>query len=79
MVLKGTPDGMPEIVANTAYETAKKSYPDFYQLVSFEQWIEFLIRSNLVQHTERKYLLTSLGNAFLGYMFARRLLPQKQF
>jgi len=52
------------------YEASKTLYPDLYKDYSFDQWLGFLQRMNVVTERERRLFITVAGREFLKYLIA---------
>ena len=71
--------GIPVEVARRFYEEAKAAFPEVYRNYTFEQWIEFLLRSGLIAVQDGNYVLTPYGRGLLKYIVDRHLLTNKPF
>lgn len=56
--------------ARTLYEIAKQKDPEFYEDYSFDQWLNFLVRNELVTVQDGVIRITTLGKEFVGYLQA---------
>ena len=58
------------------YDGARDSDPKFYGNYTFEQWLGFLVRENLIEITDGTCSITEFGKEFLIYL-AQTNLPSK--
>lgn len=54
------------------YDAAFVAYPGVYNDYSFDDWLNFLLRAELVKISDRMVTLTDLGLAMPGYIVAQR-------
>jgi hypothetical protein len=61
------------------YETAKALYPDFYATYSFESWLSFLTRHEMVQKVDDRdeFVLALAGKDFLVWLVNNGLTREK--
>lgn len=50
------------------FEGAKKQFPDFYQSYTFENYLNFLKATGLINTENGKYFITVLGRGFLRFI-----------
>jgi hypothetical protein len=49
------------------YEQAKAQYPNVYESISFDQWLNYLTGGKLIESKQGKWTLTTLGREFLKW------------
>jgi hypothetical protein len=47
------------------YDAAKNTYPDHYETYNFEDWLNFMKGSRLINTKDEKYFITLFGRGFL--------------
>jgi hypothetical protein len=68
--------------ARKVYDEAAKQNPEFYRRVTWESWSRFLQNTGYVQvgaGDDPTVTLTPLGNDFMVWMAARRVLEVKPY
>ncbi len=55
------------------FEKAKKRSPRFYGETTFEPWIDFLLKQNVVVFENGRYAITLYGREFLGFVTSQGL------
>lgn len=59
--------GVPRQALLTQYRRTSRMFPELYEGTSFQQWLEFLQRSELVTVGEGRVYITPQGTEFLRY------------
>jgi hypothetical protein len=62
------PDKVESEFLASFFEGAKKQFPDFYKSYSFENYLNFLKATGLVNTEGGKYFITVLGRGFLRFI-----------
>ena len=61
------------------FENVKEKWPQEYENVEFDSWIDFLRRFNLIQQSDEIIEITDLGRDFLSYLKMQRLSEAKPY
>jgi len=69
--------GITEEAAKKLYENTVAHSPEFYKSFSFENWIGFLLKTNLAKKVGSNYEATAYGRGFLKYVLDMRLISAK--
>lgn len=66
--LNSTSEGSSLEVLKVFYDGGAARAPDVYANYSFEQYLEYLTASNLMEKYDNRYLITQFGIDYLGYL-----------
>lgn len=68
MLNASVPDGLPLVAVEPWYEVGKANYPAMYGDYTFEQWLAYMLRMNLLDQVAMHVHITTFGNEFLKYL-----------
>ena len=67
LIAAATKKGIPKQALLTQYRRTSRIFPELYEGTSFQQWLDFLQRSELVSVREGRIFITPQGSEFLRY------------
>lgn len=66
--VNGFPDSVDKLVLHPFYEEAKTKFPDWYTNKSFDDWLGFMVATNLLRVDNQKISITVAGREFLKFL-----------
>lgn len=69
--------GMPRVEAEALFDSAKVSWPQLHERRAFEEWLGFLLKTQLIVEANGHVDIAQVGTDFLKFLLDQRLAHER--